>query len=392
MIEPSGKNTAPAILAATLCVMQEDPDALLLVSPTDHLIPDIQVFQQTIDKATATANADRLVTFGIKPNRPETGYGYLKLGQTDEHGVSQLDAFVEKPVEAEAQRMLDAGDYLWNAGIFMFKASAMVDAFKQYAPDMLKGVSAAIDGAQNDLDFSRLEHKAWESLASISIDYAIMERVSNLSVVPFEGKWSDLGDWQAMHRELPRDEHDNVSSGPVTVIDCKNSLIRAETGSQHVVGIGLENTMVVAMSDAVLVADRSKTQEVKKVVSILKETRVKQAEDFLRDNRPWGWYETLALSDRFQVKRIVVKPGACLSLQSHFHRSEHWIVVSGTARLTIGEEVKLVTENESVYIPLGTVHRMENPGKLPMVLIEVQTGTYLGEDDIVRYEDAYARK
>ena len=391
MVEPSAKNTAPAILAATLRVMQDDPDALLLISPTDHLIPNTAVFQQTIQRATAAAADGRLVTFGITPDRPETGYGYLKLGQTDANGIGQLDAFVEKPVEAEALRMLEAGGYLWNAGIFMFKGSTLVDAFKQHAAEILAGVKKSLDAAQNDLDFSRLDANAWDQLPSISIDYAIMEQVDNLSVVPFNSKWSDLGDWQALHRELPGDEHGNVTTGPVTTINCKNSLLRAESASQHVVGIGLENTIVVGLPDAVLVADASKAQEVKDAVSILKETGAKQAEYFLRDDRPWGWYETLALSDRFQVKRIVVKPGGCLSLQSHFHRSEHWIVVAGTARITLGEDIKLVTENESVYIPLGTVHRMENPGKLPMVLIEVQTGTYLGEDDIVRYEDIYAR-
>ena len=391
MVEPSAKNTAPAILAATLRVMQDNPDALLLVSPTDHLIPNTAAFQQTIQRATAAAVNDRLVTFGIAPDRPETGYGYLKLGQTDADGIGQLDAFVEKPVEAEALRMLEAGGYLWNAGIFMFKGSTLVDAFKQHAPEILAGVKTSLDAAQNDLDFSRLDADAWDQLPSISIDYAIMEQVDNLSVVPFNSKWSDLGDWQALHRELPGDEQGNVTTGPVTTIDCKNSLLRAESASQHVVGIGLENTIVVGLPDAVLVADASRAQEVKEAVSILKESGAKQAEYFLRDDRPWGWYETLALSDRFQVKRIVVKPGGCLSLQSHFHRSEHWIVVAGTARITLGEDIKLVTENESVYIPLGTVHRMENPGKLPMVLIEVQTGTYLGEDDIVRYEDIYAR-
>ena len=391
MVEPSAKNTAPAVLAATLRVMQDEPEAMLLITPTDHLIPNTAAFAQTVQRATAAAADGQLVTFGIPPDRPETGYGYLKLGQIDADGIGQLDAFVEKPVEAEALRMLKVGGYLWNAGIFMFKGSTLVDAFKQHAPDILAGVQKAVDAAQNDLDFSRLDADAWDQLPAISIDYAIMEQVDNLSVVPFNSKWSDLGDWQALHRELPGDEYGNVTTGPVTTINCKNSLLRAESASQHVVGIGLENTIVVGLPDAVLVADASKAQEVKEAVSILKDTGAKQAEYFLRDDRPWGWYETLALSDRFQVKRIVVKPGGCLSLQSHFHRSEHWIVVAGTARITLGEDIKLVTENESVYIPLGTVHRMENPGKLPMVLIEVQTGTYLGEDDIVRYEDIYAR-
>ncbi|MFK7857891.1 MAG: mannose-1-phosphate guanylyltransferase/mannose-6-phosphate isomerase [Granulosicoccus sp.] len=391
LVEPSSKNTAPAILAATLRVMQQNPDAILLVAPTDHLIPDVAAFQETIRRAEASASAGNLVTFGIEPDRAETGYGYLKLGKAIEHSLRELEAFVEKPSSTDAQVMLDSGGYLWNAGIFLFSGKSLIKAFEEQAPEILNGVRLSLDNAQNDLDFTRLESAAWEKLPSISIDYAIMEKADNLTVAPYTGAWSDLGDWQAIHRELPSDDNGMVLTGASTAIDCKNSMLRAESDSQQVVGIGLENILVVAMPDAVLVADTSCAQNVKQAVTILKENRVKQAEDFSRDNRPWGWYETLALSDRFQVKRIVVKPGGCLSLQSHFHRSEHWIVVAGTAKVTIDDDVKLVTENESVYIPLGAVHRMENPGKLPMVLIEVQTGTYLGEDDIVRYEDIYAR-
>ena len=392
LIEPSGKNTAPAILAATLRVLQDDPEAMLLVAPTDHLIPDVKGFQSCIREAQASAEAGNIVTFGITPDRPETGYGYLKLGnQSSDAGVRVLEGFVEKPDAATAKAMLDSGEYLWNAGIFMFSGKTLVSAFEIHAPEILAGVQEAISGALNDLDFSRLDADAWEKLPDISIDYAIMEHADNLTAAPYTGQWSDLGDWQAIHRELPSDSNGMVLSGAATSVECKNSMLRAESDAQQLVGIGLENILVVAMPDAVLVADTSKAQNVKEAVAILKDKGVKQAQDFSRDNRPWGWYETLALSDRFQVKRIVVNPGGCLSLQSHFHRSEHWIVVAGTAKITIDDEVKLVTENESVYIPLGAVHRMENPGKLPMVLIEVQTGTYLGEDDIVRYEDIYAR-
>lgn len=397
LVEPSSKNTAPAILAAALRILHDDPSATMLVAPTDHLIPDALAFQSTVRRAEATAAAGHLVTFGIQPDRPETGYGYLQLGEKPDSDMNQdpeikaLSSFVEKPSESDAQAMLGSGDYLWNAGIFMFTGSALVDAFKQHAPDILETVTLSLDNARNDLDFSRLEKTAWDTLPSISIDYAIMEKAQNLTVIPYSGSWSDLGDWQAIHRELPSDEDGMVSTGPTTAIDCSNSMLRAESDTQQLVGIGLENILVVAMPDAVLVADTSKAQNVKQAVTILKQNGIKQSEGFSRDNRPWGWYETLALSDRFQVKRIVVKPGGCLSLQSHFHRSEHWVVVAGTARITIDEQIKLVTENESVYIPLGAVHRMENPGKLPMVLIEVQTGTYLGEDDIVRYEDKYAR-
>lgn len=392
LVEPSSKNTAPAILAAALKILQDDPSAIMLVAPTDHLIPDMQAFQSTVKRAEAAATTGYLVTFGIQPDRPETGYGYLQLGEQLDAEIRVLSSFVEKPSEADAQAMLASGNFLWNAGIFMFKGTALVDAFKQYAPEILEMVAQSLDQASNDLDFFRLEKTTWNQLPSISIDYAIMEKAHNLTAIPYTGSWSDLGDWQAIHRELPSDDQGMVTTGPSTAIDCSNSMLRAESDTQQLVGIGLENMLVVAMPDAVLVADTTKAQNVKQAVSILKQNGIKQSEGFSRDNRPWGWYETLALSDRFQVKRIVVKPGGCLSLQSHFHRSEHWVVVAGTARITIDEEIKLVTENESVYIPLGAVHRMENPGKLPMILIEVQTGTYLGEDDIVRYEDKYARE
>ncbi len=392
LVEPSSKNTAPAILAAALRILQDDPDAILLVAPTDHLIPDTLRFQDTIRSAIPTALAGDLVTFGIQPDRPETGYGYLQVGTPTGEGINALTAFVEKPSEADARKMLDKGGYLWNAGIFMFSGKALIKAFEQQAPDILQGTQLALDKARNDLDFTRLDAEEWEKIQSISIDYAIMEKANNLSVVHYADAWSDLGDWQAIHRELPSDDNGMVVTGPATSIDCNNSMLRAESESQQVVGIGLKDILVVAMPDAVLVADTTQAQNVKQAVAILKEKGIKQSEDFSRDNRPWGWYETLALSDRFQVKRIVVKPGGCLSLQSHFHRSEHWIVVAGTAKVTVDDVVRLITENQSVYIPLGAVHRMENPGKLPMVLIEVQTGTYLGEDDIVRYEDIYARE
>lgn len=391
LIEPSSRNTAPAILAATLRLMQDDEDAVALIAPTDHLIPDVQQFRDTLLKAMPSVEAGNLVTFGITPDRPETGYGYLKLGEVLANDVQALDAFVEKPNASDAQTMFESGGYLWNAGIFMFSAKTLVSAFEQQAPEILKGVQKALQSAREDLDFTRLDSDAWDALPNISIDYAIMEKASNLTVVPYSGAWSDLGDWQAIHRQTPADDQGNTLTGATTAINCTSTMLRAESESQELVGIGLENILVVAMPDAVLVTDTTKAQNVKEAVTLLKEKGVKQSEGFSRDNRPWGWYETLALSDRFQVKRIVVKPGGCLSLQSHFHRSEHWIVVSGTARVTTDEHVRLVTENESVYIPLGTVHRMENPGKLPMVLIEVQTGTYLGEDDIVRYEDIYAR-
>lgn len=391
LIEPEGRNTAPAVLAAALHLAATDPQALMLVAPSDHVIPDAAAFTATVEKGRAMAEAGGLVTFGISPDRAETGYGYLELAAPTQGDPVALKRFVEKPDAATAQAMLADGNYLWNAGIFLFSVQAIIDAFQTHAPDLMAPVQAAVDGMQSDLNFFRLDADAWAQAEDVSIDYAVMEKADNLSVVPFTGAWSDLGGWDAVQREGAQDDRHNVLSGPATAIDCDATLLRSESEGLEVVGIGLTNTLVVATPDAVLVADASRAQDVKKAVNALKAKGAKQATEFPRDHRPWGWFETLALSDRFQVKRIVVKPGAALSLQSHVHRAEHWIVVSGTARVTVDETVKLVTENQSVYIPLGAVHRMENPGKVPMVLIEVQTGVYLGEDDIIRYEDVYAR-
>jgi len=355
------------------------------------VIPDTDQFNACVAAALPAAKAGQLVTFGIAPDRPETGYGYLELGAapTGEIAPVPLKNFVEKPDADTAAAMLAEGRYLWNAGIFLFSVPTILTAFEAHAPALIKAVQAALDGAKSDLGFTRLDPAAWEGADAISIDYAVMEKADNLSVVPYTGRWSDLGDWAAVWRET---QTNTVSlSGPATAIDCKNTLLRSEVDGQAIVGIGLEDIVAVAMPDAVLISHKGRTQEVKQAVAALKEKKAPQAESFPKDHRPWGWFESLVIDERFQVKRIVVHPGAALSLQSHHHRSEHWIVVRGTARVTIDEEVKLVSENQSVYIPLGAVHRMENPGKVPMVLIEVQTGSYFGEDDIIRYEDVYAR-
>ena len=392
LIEPEGRNTAPAVLAAALHVAAQDPEGLILVAPSDHVVPDAGAFRTAVDAGAAAARAGQLVTFGIAPDRPETGYGYLELSAKPQDLTPvPLTRFVEKPDAAHAAKMLAAGTYLWNAGIFLFSARAMLEAFQTHAPALLEPVRKAYDTAQPDLGFLRLDPAAWSQAEDISIDYAVMEKADNLSVVPFTGAWSDLGGWDAVWREGAADTAGVVTSGEATSIDCANSLLRSESDSLEVVGIGLRDTMVVAMPDAVLVADTSRAQDVKLAVTRLKEKDALQATTFPKDHRPWGWFESLAVGDRFQVKRIHVHPGAALSLQSHHHRAEHWIVVQGTAKVTIDDAVKLVSENQSVYIPLGTKHRMENPGKLPMVLIEVQTGSYLGEDDIIRYEDVYAR-
>ena len=393
LIEPEGRNTAPAVLAAALYAAAQDPEAILLVAPSDHVVPDRAAFHAAVQRGVAAVEAGNLVTFGITPGRPETGYGYLELSALPNAAGDpvRLSRFVEKPDAARATEMLADGSFLWNAGIFLFRARDIIAAFKAHAADLIAPVQGALDSARSDLGFLRLAPEPWGQAQDISIDYAVMERADNLSVVPFSSEWSDLGGWDAVWREAGPDGAGNVTSGAATAIDCADTLLRSDSERLEVVGIGLKNVIAVAMNDAVLVADMSRAQDVKKAVDALKAKGAAQATEFPKDHRPWGWFESLAVGGRFQVKRILVHPGAALSLQSHHHRSEHWIVVEGTAKVTVDDTVRLVTENESVYIPLGAVHRMENPGKVPMVLIEVQTGAYVGEDDIVRYEDVYAR-
>lgn len=392
LIEPEGRNTAPAVLAAALHVAAQDPEALILVAPSDHVVPDPEAFQAAVTAGLPAAQAGNLVTFGIQPDRPETGYGYLKLSKPTEGATPvPLDSFVEKPDAATAEKMVADGMHLWNGGIFLFRARDIIDAYKTHAPTQMGPVEAAYADAKTDLGFLRLDPESWAKAEDISIDYAVMEKADNLSVVPFSDGWSDLGGWDAVWLATEPDANGVVAQENATAIDCEDTLLRSEAAGLEVVGIGLKDIITVAMPDAVLVADKSRAQDVKKAVAALKEKGANQASMFPKDHRPWGWFESLVIGGRFQVKRILVHPGAALSLQSHHHRSEHWIVVEGTAKVTVDEEVKLVTENQSVYIPLGAVHRMENPGKVPMVLIEVQTGSYLGEDDIIRYEDVYSR-
>jgi len=394
LIEPEGRNTAPAVLAAAMVLHAQDPDALMLIAPSDHVIPDVAEFHTAVQAAVPRAQAGDLVTFGIAPTRVETGYGYLELakGADVQAGIPQdLERFVEKPDALQAEKMLASGIYLWNAGIFLMRVSTVLEAYKAHASDMAGHVATAVENAKADLGFTRLAPEPWAQVENISVDFAIMEKASNLAVMPYTGAWSDLGSWEAVWQESMPDTQGNVCSEGATAIDCEGSLLRSESDELQVVGIGLKDVIVVAMGDAVLVADKAQAQRAKEAVAALKAQGAPQAVQLPRDYRPWGWYESLTLADRFQVKRIVVNPGAALSLQSHHHRSEHWIVVSGTARVTVDSEIKLISENQSIYIPLGAVHRMENPGKVPMVLIEVQTGIYLGEDDIIRYEDVYER-
>lgn len=393
LIEPQAKNTAAAILASSIFAHSIDQNATLLVAPSDHVIPDREQFHKAIKVGLSHIEHGKMIAFGIKPTHPETGYGYLELSKDilDDFGCAELNRFVEKPNLSDAEEMLEAGNYLWNAGIFLFNVQDMIEAFNVYLPEMLDLVSQAVNGAHTDLGFLRLEAEPWAMLEDISIDYAIMEKAQNLIGVPYMSKWSDLGGWDAVWSESKPDSKGNVVSMNAHALECSNSLLRSESSSQQIVGIGLNDLMAIAMPDAVLVAPKERAQDVKKAVGLLKSKDIAQAEVFPKDHRPWGWFESLALGDCFQVKRICVKSGAALSLQSHKYRSEHWIVVEGKAKVTIDDEIKIVAEGESVYIPLGAKHRMENPNDKPMVLIEVQIGTYLGEDDIIRYEDVYAR-
>ena len=393
LIEPEGRNTAPAILAAAFYLAQKQPDAVMLVAPSDHVISDKAAFHEAVGKGLSAIAQGQMVTFGIQPTRAETGYGYLEIGARPD-GSGQpiaLSSFVEKPDAMRAEEMLQTGNYLWNAGIFLFAVKDILAAFKRHTPDLFVTVRQAVEQAEADLGFLRLAEEPWGRADNVAIDYAIMERADNLSVVPYNAGWSDLGDWDAVWSHMQPDGNGVALSGAATAIDCRNSLLRSETEGLEIVGLGLDNVVAVAMNDAVLIADKSRTQDVKKVVEALQRKGSTQAETFPKDHRPWGWFESLLLGGRFQVKRITILPGQSLSLQSHFHRSEHWIVVEGTARVTLDGEISLLTENQSIYIPVGAQHRIENPGRIPTVFIEVQTGSYVGEDDIVRYEDRYAR-
>jgi mannose-1-phosphate guanylyltransferase / mannose-6-phosphate isomerase len=394
LIEPDARNTAPAILAAAHFLEGLEPGALLLVAPTDHAIADPEAFRSAIQSAIPRALAGDIVTFGITPDRAETAYGYIELARDAAAAPNEpqkITRFIEKPEAERAGQLLAAGNVLWNSGVFLFTTETIIAAAKRHCPDLNALVADAVSGARVDLGFTRLDQPAWSQVTDVSIDYAIMEAADNIVAMPYVSGWSDLGSWDAVWRQSGSDGASNVISDNATGIDCTSSLLRSDTPRIEVVGIDLNDMIVVATSDAVLVAPKGSAQRVKEAVSALKARGAPQAVSFPIDHRPWGWFESLAIGDRFQVKRIHVKPGAALSLQSHVHRSEHWIVVEGTAKVTLGDEVRLLTENQSVYIPLGVKHRLENPGKLPLLLIEIQTGAYLGEDDIQRYEDIYAR-
>lgn len=396
ILEPCGRNTAPALALAALAAQYEDAE--LLVMPADHVIKDEIAFAEAVAKGSELANQGKLVTFGITPNAPQTGYGYIKRGSTLGAGY-QVDAFVEKPDQARAESYLASGDYLWNSGIFLFKASAYLSALRQYAPDILDVCERAYAQRSEDLDFLRVDQEIFAQCRSESIDYAVMEHTAEAAVVPMDPGWSDIGAWDAVHelRASADKVNGNAIHGDVMLHNTHNSLIHSE--SRLVAAVGVSNLVIVETDDAVLVADRRQAQDTKLIVNALKAAGRKESTSHKRAYRPWGHYHTMVLTDSFQVKEIVVNPGAKLSLQMHHHRAEHWVVVKGTARVTQGEghgdlsnlKSFLLSEDESTYIPLGTVHRLENPGVIPLHLIEVQTGSYLGEDDIVRYNDEYGR-
>jgi len=396
LLEPCGRNTAPALTLAALVARAEGIDPVLVIMPADHVIQDEAAFRAAVAVAAPLADSGKLVTFGICPTAPETGYGYIRLGDALAESASLVAEFVEKPDAATAQAYLDSGRFLWNSGIFVIKASVWLEKIAQCRPDILVACDAAFAARQQDMDFVRPDKALFAACPSDSIDYAVMEPLTKAGanrgevvVVPLDARWSDVGAWSALWEIGDKDAAGNVLMGDVLTVDTKNSLVLAD--GRLVAMVGLSDVVVVETPDAILVADRNQIQKVKDIVGQLKSSLRTESHSHRKVYRPWGWYDSIDFGQRFQVKRIVVNPGGVLSLQMHHHRAEHWIVVSGTARVTKGEETFLVSENESTYIPLGTTHRLENPGKLPLEMIEVQSGSYLGEDDIVRFEDRYGR-
>ena len=395
LLEPVGRNTAPAVALAAMAAVADGPpvsagsEVVLLVLPADHVIRNVGAFQSAIQAGQQAALAGNLVTFGVVPSSPETGYGYIRRGA----GVGPsypIAQFVEKPDLPTATRYLESKDYFWNSGMFMFKVTQVLDELRQLAPEIYQACAHAFTAAKRDLDFTRLPIKEFEECPSISFDYAVMEKTRHGVVVPLDAGWSDVGSWSALHEAIPGDAQQNVRLGDVLTEDSHGCYLQST--SRLVAAVGLRDHVVVETKDAVLVAPKNRVQDVKHLVAQLKKQGRYESSLHREVFRPWGSYDSIDAGDRFQVKRLSVKPGASMSLQLHHHRAEHWIVVSGTARITRGEETFLLEENQSTYIPLGTKHRIENPGKIPLHIIEVQSGPYLGEDDIVRFEDRYGRQ
>jgi len=391
ILEPVGRNTAPAVAVVALHLQERDPDACLLVLPSDHLIRDVPSFHSAVATALPLAADGSLVTFGIAPQGPVTGYGYIERGAplSGSVGAFGVKRFVEKPDLETAQAYLSSGGYLWNSGMFAFRSARFIEELERFRPDIVAAAKAALEASKRDLDFLRLDPQAFSACPSDSIDYAVMERTGASAMVQADIGWSDVGSWTALWEVGEKDADGNVAHGDVDLRDAKTCYVRAE--HRMVAGLGVRDLIIVETDDAVLVAEKSRAQEVKEVVDRLDRQARTEHVSHSRVYRPWGYYESIDAGERFQVKRIMVKPGEALSLQMHHHRAEHWVVVSGTARVTRGEEERFLSENESTYIPIGTRHRLENPGKVPLFLIEVQSGGYLGEDDIVRFEDRYRR-
>ncbi len=389
LLEPAGRNTAPAVALAAFAALQSDPDALLLVLPSDHVIRDAATFRARVEDARSLAQSGYLATFGIVPSAPETGYGYIERGEAIGDSGFEVKRFVEKPNEARAREFVEAGTFFWNSGMFLLPAQMFLDELQQQAPAIFEAVQQSFEGAARDLDFCRPESEAFLSSPSVSIDYAVMEHTKRAAVVPSSFGWSDVGSYTALWEVEDKDINGNAVRGEVALLDAKGCYVHAE--KQLVALLGVENLVVVVTADAILIAAKERSQDVKLVVDELKRQGRAEHEVHKKVYRPWGWYEGVERGDRFQVKQLMVKPGQKSSMQVHHHRSEHWIIVRGTAKVTLGGEERLLTEDESIYIPLGVPHRIYNPGRIPMHFVEVQSGSYLEEDDIVRLDDQYGR-
>ena len=387
ILEPCARNTAPAIVVAALQAQSHGHDPLLLVLAADHVIHDQQAFHTAISKAKIAAEQGALVTFGIIPTSAHTGFGYIEA--QEKSVVSQVLAFVEKPDADTAQRYLDSGNYYWNSGMFLFKASTIINEMEHFAPDMLKSCQQALTESTTDFDFIRLDKEQFESCPSDSLDYAVMEKTDKAVVIPLDAGWSDVGSWPSLWENQDKDQQNNVLIGDTVIENVSNSYIHSE---QRLVSVlGVDNLIVVDTPDAVMIASKDQAENIKSIVASLSKQNRDEATMHRKGYRPWGYYDSIDSGERFQVKRLSVNPGASLSLQLHHHRAEHWVVVKGVAEVTCGEEVKLLSENESTYIPVGVKHRLHNPGRVPLEIIEVQSGSYLGEDDIVRFDDIYNR-
>jgi mannose-1-phosphate guanylyltransferase/mannose-6-phosphate isomerase len=389
MLEPMRRNTAPAIASAALHALAQHQDPLLLVLPSDHVIKDAEAFRSAIGHGREAALRGDLLTFGIKPTAPETGYGYIRAASSESGEVRSVLEFVEKPNQATALQYVESGNYYWNSGMFLFRASRYIEELERFEPKIVEACRNAVNAARRDIDFLRLDESAYAASPDKAIDYAVMERTDRAAMVALDADWSDIGSWSSVWESGEKDSNNNVTQGDTIVQDCENCLVHGTT--RLVAAVGLRNVVIVETADAILVMDAARAQETRKVVAQLTATSRPETVQHREVFRPWGSYDSIGTGKRFQVKRICVKQGAKLSLQMHHHRAEHWVVVSGTAKITKGDKEYLLSENQSTYIPVGVIHSLENPGKIPLELIEIQSGGYLGEDDIVRLEDRYGR-